>query len=164
MFFGKQKFDVKHLKLNKFIFGVKRLKINKFIFDFKQLKMNTFIKSISDLIVSTSNTTLEVPSIRPCISCLSLDISLLLLQGFGNAWQTCKNLVVTNSICKYLSAKNRSQSKANQANLLTGFYITQLLTGRYFRTGFSISFSCVKFWFNIVRTHPSHPPTPDPPS
>ena len=69
MFFGKQKFDVKQLKLNKFIFDVKQLKINKFIFDVKQLKMNRFIKSISDLIISTSNATLEVPSLRPCITC-----------------------------------------------------------------------------------------------
>ena len=45
MFFGKQKFDVKQLKLNKFIFDV------------KQLKMNRFIKSISDLIIITSNAT-----------------------------------------------------------------------------------------------------------
>ena len=55
MFFRKQKFDVKQLKLNKFIFDVKQLKINKFTFDVKQLKMNRFIKSISDLIISTSN-------------------------------------------------------------------------------------------------------------
>ena len=61
MFFGKQKLDVKQLKLNKFIFDVKQLKINKFIFDVKQLKMNRFIKSISDFIISTSNAKLEVP-------------------------------------------------------------------------------------------------------
>ena len=66
MLFGKQKFDVKQLKLNKFIFDVKQLKINKFIFDVKQLKMNRFIKSILDLIISTSNATLEVPSLHPC--------------------------------------------------------------------------------------------------
>ena len=54
MFFGKQKSDVKQLKLNKFIFDV------------KQLEMNRFIKSISDLIISTSNGTLEVPSLHPC--------------------------------------------------------------------------------------------------
>ena len=69
MFFGKQKFDVKQLKLNKFIFDVKQLKINKFIFDVKQLKMNRFIKSISDLTISTSNATLEAPSLRPCDDC-----------------------------------------------------------------------------------------------
>ena len=67
MFFRKQKFDVKQLKLNKFLYDVIQLKINKFIFDFKQLKMNRFIKSISDLIVSTANATLEVPSLRPCL-------------------------------------------------------------------------------------------------
>ena len=61
MFFGKQKFDIKQLKLNKFIFDVKQLKINKFVFDVKQLKMNRFVKSISDLIISTPNATLEVP-------------------------------------------------------------------------------------------------------
>ena len=42
---------------------VKQLKINKVIFDDKQLKMNRFIKSISDFIISTSNATLEVPSL-----------------------------------------------------------------------------------------------------
>ena len=65
MFFGKQKIDVKQLKLNKFIFDVKQLKINKFVFDVKQLKMNRFVKSISDLIISTSNATLEVPLLCP---------------------------------------------------------------------------------------------------
>ena len=63
MFFGKQKFGVK--QLNKFIFDVKQLKINKFTFDVKQLKMNRFIKSISDLISSTTNATLEVPWLGP---------------------------------------------------------------------------------------------------
>ena len=66
MFLGKQKFEVKQLKLNKFIFDVKQLKINKFMFDVRQLKMNRFIKSISDLIISTSNATLESPSLRLC--------------------------------------------------------------------------------------------------
>ena len=65
MFFEKQKFDVKQLKLNKFIFDVKQLQINKLTFDVKQLKMNRFIKSISDLIISTSNAKLEVPLLRP---------------------------------------------------------------------------------------------------
>ena len=46
MFFGKQKFDVKQLKLNKFIFDVKQLKTNKFTFEVKQLKMERFLKSI----------------------------------------------------------------------------------------------------------------------
>ena len=41
------------------------MKINKFTFDVKQLKMNRFIKSISDLIICTSNVTLEVVSLRP---------------------------------------------------------------------------------------------------
>ena len=65
MFFGKQKFDVKQLKLNKFIFDVKQLKINKVTFDVEQLKMNRFIKSILHLIISTSNATLEIPSLCP---------------------------------------------------------------------------------------------------
>ena len=46
MIFGKQKFDVKQLKMNKFISDV------------KQLKMSKFIKSIWQLITSTSHTTL----------------------------------------------------------------------------------------------------------
>ena len=66
MFFGKQKFDIKQLKLNKFIFDDKQLKVNKFIFDVKQLKMNRFIKSVLDLIISTSSATLEVPLLRRC--------------------------------------------------------------------------------------------------
>ena len=32
MFFGKQKSDVKQLKMNKFIFNVQQLKMNKFTF------------------------------------------------------------------------------------------------------------------------------------
>ena len=70
MFFGKQKFDVKQLKLNKFIFDVKQLKINKFTFDVKQLKMKR-LKSIWDLIINTSNATLEVLSLRPWFRGLS---------------------------------------------------------------------------------------------
>ena len=65
MFFGKQKSDVKQLKLNKFIFDVKQLKISKFIFDVKQLKMKRFIKFLQDLIISTSNVTFEVLSLSP---------------------------------------------------------------------------------------------------
>ena len=56
---------MEQLKLNKFIFDAKQLKINKFTFEVKQLKMNRFIKSILDLIISTSNATLEVPSLHP---------------------------------------------------------------------------------------------------
>ena len=67
VFFRKQKFDVKQLKLNKFVFDVKQLKMNKFIFVVKQLKMNKFIKYISQLLISTSNATLEVTSLRPCV-------------------------------------------------------------------------------------------------
>ena len=67
IFSRKQKFDLKQLKLNKSILCVKQLKINKLIFDVKQLKMNRFIKSISDLIISTLNATLEVRSLRPCV-------------------------------------------------------------------------------------------------
>ena len=53
MFFGKQKFNVKQLKLNKFIFDV------------KQLNMNRFIKCIKDMIIRFSNATLEVTSQSP---------------------------------------------------------------------------------------------------
>ena len=59
----KTKTCIKQLKLNKFLIDVKQLKINKVIFDDKQLKMNRFIKSFSDFIISTSNATLEVPSL-----------------------------------------------------------------------------------------------------
>ena len=70
MFFGKQKFDVKQLKLNKFIFDV------------KQMKMSRFIKSISDLIISTSNATLEVPSLRPC-TCNDTGYNLRIYNNAG---------------------------------------------------------------------------------
>ena len=68
VFFGKQKLDVKQLKKNKFIFDV------------RQLKMNRFIKSISDLIISTSNATLEVASLRPCLSNYHLNIDFFILK------------------------------------------------------------------------------------
>ena len=41
--------------------------MNKFISDIKQLKINKFIKFIWQLIISTSNATLDVPSLRPCL-------------------------------------------------------------------------------------------------
>ena len=42
------------------------MKMNNFMFNVKQLKMNKFIKYIWQLIISTSNATFEVPSLRPC--------------------------------------------------------------------------------------------------
>ena len=42
------------------------LKMNNFMFNVKQLKINKFIKFIWQLIISTSNATLEVPLLRPC--------------------------------------------------------------------------------------------------
>ena len=55
MIFGKQKFDMKQLEYEQFMFN------------FKHLKMNKFIKYIWQLIISTSNTTLVVPSLRPWV-------------------------------------------------------------------------------------------------
>ena len=49
--------------------------MNKFIFDVKQLKMNQFINSIRQLIISTSNATLEVPSLRPWTTAAYLKVS-----------------------------------------------------------------------------------------
>ena len=43
------------------------LKMNNFMFNVKQLKMNEFIKYIWQLIISTLNATLEVPSLHPCV-------------------------------------------------------------------------------------------------
>ena len=63
MIFGKQKFDVKQLNMNKFISDVKQLKINK------------FIKSSWQLIISNSNATLEVPSLRLLLHSSSTVIS-----------------------------------------------------------------------------------------
>ena len=71
MFFGKQKFDVKQLKLNKFIFDV------------KQLKMNRFITSISDLIISTSNATLGAPLLRTCKVKKNNFFYNIIMLGFG---------------------------------------------------------------------------------
>ena len=71
MFFGKQIIDMKQLKLNKFIL------------DFKQLKTNRFIKSISDLVSSTSNATLEVPSLRPRLKHLKEFEALAAVEEFS---------------------------------------------------------------------------------
>ena len=71
MFFGKQKFDVKQLKLNKFIFDV------------KQLKMNRFIKSILDLIISTSNATLGALLLRTCKVKKKNFFYNIIMLGFG---------------------------------------------------------------------------------
>ena len=47
MIFGKQKFEVKQLKMNKCICDVKQLKkFAQFISDIIQLKRNKFVKSI----------------------------------------------------------------------------------------------------------------------
>ena len=56
MFFGKQKHDFKQLKLTKLIFDV------------KQLKMNKFVNSMWQVINSTSNDTLKVPPLDPTLS------------------------------------------------------------------------------------------------
>ena len=40
--------------------------MNNFMFNIKQLKMKKFIKYIWQLIISTSNAALEIPSLRPC--------------------------------------------------------------------------------------------------
>ena len=44
--------------------------MNNFMFNDKQLKMNEFIKYILQLIISTSNATLEVPSATSLHLCL----------------------------------------------------------------------------------------------
>ena len=66
MSFGKQKFEVKQLKMNKFISDV------------KQLRMNKFIKSIWQLIIKTSNAALQIPSLRP--SAQSVMITFILFK------------------------------------------------------------------------------------
>ena len=53
MIFRKQKFDVKYVEDQQIYDNV------------KQLKMNKLIKSIYQLIISTLNGTLEVPSLSP---------------------------------------------------------------------------------------------------
>ena len=66
MFLGKQKFDVKQLKLNKFIFDVKQLKIKKNYKWRQTVKDEQIYKIYFGLFISTSNATLEAPSLRPC--------------------------------------------------------------------------------------------------
>ena len=82
MFFGKQKFDVKLLKMTKFTFNVKQLKMNKFIFDARQLKMNKFMKSIPQFIIRTSNATLEVTSLHyiPAVFYKKFNFSVTVFQ------------------------------------------------------------------------------------
>ena len=58
--------------------------MNNFMFNVKQFKMNEFIKYIWLLIISTSNATLEVLSLRPCIS----------LVNHGNRIQNSYNLLI----------------------------------------------------------------------
>ena len=106
MFFGKQKFDVKQLKLNKFIFDVKQFRINKFTFEVKQLKMNRFIKSLSDLIISTSNARLRHPRCAPALSMydrsshLQMFFKIGVLKNFVNF--TGKQCVGVNFVKKRL--------------------------------------------------------------
>ena len=61
MIFGKQKFDVKQAEDEQI-----------YVFNVKQLKMNKFMKYIWQLIISISNVTLEVSSLRPCADFHSL--------------------------------------------------------------------------------------------
>ena len=55
MILWKQKFDAKEAEVIE----------AKLMFNVKQLKMNKFIKYIWQLIISTSNATLKLPSLRP---------------------------------------------------------------------------------------------------
>ena len=70
MFFGKQKFDVKLLKMTKFTFNI------------KQLKMNKFMKSIPQFIIRTSNATLEVTSLHyiPAVFYKKFNFSVTVFQ------------------------------------------------------------------------------------
>ena len=65
MIFGKQKFVVKQLKMNKFLSDVKQLKKNKFMSDVKQLKINKFIKSIWQFISEPRMLHLKYPLYDP---------------------------------------------------------------------------------------------------
>ena len=93
MFFRKQKFDVKQLKLNKFIF------------DIKLLEMSRFIQFISDLIISTSIATLEVPLLHP---------SRMILIGESNANKKCTGSLYSNTISLfYVSNKDINAQHIN---------------------------------------------------
>ena len=70
MFFRKQKFDVKQLK------------VNKFIFDVKQLKMNRLVEFISNLISSTLNATGTFATLLSPVSTPVKYLLLLLLLLF----------------------------------------------------------------------------------
>ena len=56
--------------------------MNKFMFNVKQLKMNEFIKYISQLIICTSNATLEVLSLHPWFEQVFISWETILLQNF----------------------------------------------------------------------------------
>ena len=51
--------------------------MNNFMFNVKQLKMNQFIKYIWQLIIITSNATLEVPRYAPVLTTKTLKILVL---------------------------------------------------------------------------------------
>ena len=78
--FRKKEIDEKRLKINKFYLT---LKMRKLISDAKQLRANNFIKSFWQLIISTSNATLEVSSLRVLLT-YSLYLTLSLrMKPFG---------------------------------------------------------------------------------
>ena len=63
--------------------------MNKFVFNVKRLKMNKFIKYILQLIISTSNATLEVPRYVPENNAQKIDF---MLQGGGYSCTLFPNL------------------------------------------------------------------------
>ena len=98
MIFGKLKFDVKQLKMNKFIFNV-----------VKQLKMKKLIKSIRQFIISTSNATLEVPLLCPCHDQLR-NILYTQISSIGVIWKW-KYLLQLNILFNVIFGQSISSSK-----------------------------------------------------
>ena len=57
--------------------------MNNFMFNVKHWQMNEFIKYTWQLIVTTSNATLQVPSLRPCILRSYFRVEVLTFAEWG---------------------------------------------------------------------------------
>ena len=62
--------------------------MNKFMFNVKQLKMSKFIRYIWQLIISTSNATLKVPSLLPWAEALRQVLSQYWLDKIRKAFSS----------------------------------------------------------------------------
>ena len=83
--------------------GCERYLFRKQKFDVKELKMNKFIKPICQLIISTSNATFEVPSLIPCSlllkSMLSISVAVLLVT-------LVRSVICDIKLCESITSRN----------------------------------------------------------